>query len=115
MGAYSIDPATCVGCTLCARNCPVKAIAGKVKEPHVIDPSVCVGCGACGRLCPKGAVRNDRGEEVQKVPKAEWPKPAVNDAVCAASCGAKRPRSWAAPMGRAARLGEVHRHDKPPA
>ena len=83
MGAYSIDPATCVGCTLCARNCPVKAIAGKVKEPHVIDPAVCVGCGACGRLCPKGAVRNDRGEEVQKVPKAEWPKPAVNDAVCA--------------------------------
>ena len=64
MGAYSIDPAACVGCTLCARNCPVKAIAGKVKEPHAIDAQVCVGCGACGRLCPKGAVRNDRGEPV---------------------------------------------------
>ncbi len=34
---YVIDPEKCKGCTKCARNCPVQAISGTVKEPHVID------------------------------------------------------------------------------
>ena len=83
MGIYRINEAACIGCTICAKNCPVKAIAGTLKQPHVIDGNVCVGCGACGRLCPKGAVLNDRGEPVKKIPKAEWPRPAVNPATCA--------------------------------
>ena len=45
----------CVGCTKCARNCPVSAISGNVKEPHVIDNNVCIGCGTCLANCKFGA------------------------------------------------------------
>ena len=83
MAAYRIDETACVGCTLCAKNCPVHAISGAPKAPHRIDGTVCVGCGACGRLCPRGAVLNDRGEPAERLPKTAWEKPAVNTAVCA--------------------------------
>ena len=83
MGAYKIIETDCIGCTVCAKNCPVKAISGELKQPHKIDEEICVGCGLCGKLCPKGAVQNDAGERVQRVPKAEWEKPAVNILTCA--------------------------------
>ena len=53
---YSIDPEKCKGCTACARKCPVGAISGKVKEPHVIDQSKCIKCGACMATCKFGAI-----------------------------------------------------------
>lgn len=53
---YEIDPQTCIGCTKCSRVCPVKAISGNVKEPHVIDEGTCVGCGACAEACPVKAI-----------------------------------------------------------
>ncbi len=56
LAKYVIDPAKCKGCTLCARNCPVKAITGKVKEPHVIDQDKCIKCGACMANCKFGAI-----------------------------------------------------------
>lgn len=46
----------CIGCTKCARNCPVSCISGKVKETHIIDQSKCVKCGACLSGCPVDAV-----------------------------------------------------------
>ena len=53
---YSIDPAKCKGCTMCARKCPVQAIAGELKKPHVIDQSKCIKCGQCHTVCKFGAV-----------------------------------------------------------
>ncbi len=54
--SYEIDPNKCVGCTLCARVCPVGAISGKVKEKHLINQSTCIKCGACMEKCKFGAI-----------------------------------------------------------
>ena len=53
---YVINPDKCIGCTLCARNCPVKAINGKVKEKHVIDQDKCIKCGVCLSNCKFKAI-----------------------------------------------------------
>ncbi|MFN2285714.1 MAG: NADH-ubiquinone oxidoreductase-F iron-sulfur binding region domain-containing protein [Anaerolineae bacterium] len=53
---YKVDPDLCIGCTRCARNCPVSAIAGKPKEKHVIDPDICIRCGICKQVCPVSAI-----------------------------------------------------------
>lgn len=52
-----IDPNLCIGCTACARKCPVNAITGVVKQPHVIDQALCIKCGACKTACKFGAVK----------------------------------------------------------
>ncbi len=46
----------CKGCTLCSRVCPVGAISGTVKNPHVVDQSKCIKCGACIEKCKFGAI-----------------------------------------------------------
>ncbi len=53
---YEIDPAKCVGCTVCARNCPVTCISGTRKEVHVIDQARCIKCGRCFEVCRFKAV-----------------------------------------------------------
>ncbi len=53
---YTIDKDKCVGCTACARACPVKAITGEVKKPHEIDQNACIKCGSCFDKCKFGAV-----------------------------------------------------------
>lgn len=53
---YVIDPNLCVGCTSCARNCPVNAIQGEKKTPHVINAEICIKCGTCIEKCKFNAI-----------------------------------------------------------
>lgn len=53
---YSVDPAKCTGCTLCAKVCPVGAATGEKKKAHTIDPDKCTRCGACKESCQFDAI-----------------------------------------------------------
>ncbi len=53
---YEIDEQKCVGCTVCARNCPVSCISGNRREVHVIDQERCIKCGRCVEVCRFDAV-----------------------------------------------------------
>ncbi len=57
--ALEIDSQLCKGCSKCARNCPVNAISGKIKEPFVIDKNKCIKCGACIEACAFKAIKED--------------------------------------------------------
>ena len=53
---YKILEDKCIGCTVCARNCPMECISGERKKPHVIDQSKCSKCGTCIGKCPTKAI-----------------------------------------------------------
>lgn len=53
---YKIDAKECRGCSLCARQCPVNAISGEIRQPYNIDLNRCIKCGACVPKCPFKAI-----------------------------------------------------------
>ena len=64
--AYVIDEDKCIGCTKCAKACPVSAISGEKKAPHRVDQSLCVKCDSCYMACPSKvqAVTKVRAKDV---------------------------------------------------
>ncbi|KAF0091285.1 MAG: NADH-quinone oxidoreductase subunit F [Fusobacteria bacterium] len=46
----------CIGCTKCAKNCPVSCIESAPKVKHIIDPNICIKCGICMSVCPVAAI-----------------------------------------------------------
>ena len=54
-----IDPELCKGCGKCMKQCPMDAISGQIRMPHVIDTEKCIKCGACWGCCPFGAIREE--------------------------------------------------------
>jgi NADH-quinone oxidoreductase subunit F len=56
---YKIDVEKCTGCMLCLKKCPVNAISGNPKEPHIIHMETCIKCGLCYDVCKFDAVIKD--------------------------------------------------------
>jgi NADH-quinone oxidoreductase subunit F len=61
---YLVEPEACTGCMACAKECPVKAIDGERKKPHVIRQDACIMCGSCYDACRFSAIRKARTSEV---------------------------------------------------
>ena len=53
---FEIDKSKCIGCSLCARKCPVDCITGSREDKYTIHQDACVKCGNCQEVCPVNAV-----------------------------------------------------------
>jgi NADP-reducing hydrogenase subunit HndC len=54
--SFEIVADKCIGCTLCAKNCPANCITSELKKPHKIDKDICIKCGVCMEKCKFNAV-----------------------------------------------------------
>lgn len=72
----------CVGCTICERVCPTRAITGDRKEIYYIDPKLCINCSVCGIYCPYDAITDDKNILVPRIKAKEIPKAKVIDDLC---------------------------------
>ena len=53
---YRINPEKCIGCTLCAQNCPTDAIPMTPYATHTVVDELCTRCDSCRQVCPTDAV-----------------------------------------------------------
>ena len=53
---YEVDDVKCTGCTICAKNCPTKAISGERKLVHFVHQELCIQCGMCFTKCKFEAI-----------------------------------------------------------
>ncbi len=70
---FDIDKDKCIGCSLCAKNCPTNCISGSREEKYTIKQIDCVKCGNCVDVCPVNAVNKNAGmrEEIIQFRKAQ--------------------------------------------
>lgn len=79
-----VDPAACIGCTLCIQACPTDAIVGRAKRMHSIVSQECTGCRLCIAPCPVDCIHmkdasdifpqagEDTWEEARSKQVADW-------------------------------------------
>ena len=67
-----IDPAQCIGCTLCIQACPVDAIAGVAKRMHTVIAQWCTGCALCLPPCPVDCIRMTPQSDPELAPLTGW-------------------------------------------
>lgn len=87
--AYYIND-ECIGCTICAKKCPVPCIWGpegvgvtaKTKEMHIIDPKACINCGVCASYCPVDCIQNEHGVIEPKIEAKKRPVALVREENC---------------------------------
>lgn len=72
----------CIGCTICARKCPVECISGDLKALHVIDHSICIDCSVCAIYCPVDAIEGPDGKIINQIKATDIPKAKVNADNC---------------------------------
>jgi NADH-quinone oxidoreductase subunit F len=53
---FFIDPESCTGCRVCAKQCPTDAVIGEKKKTHEIIQDKCISCGVCRDVCKYGSV-----------------------------------------------------------
>jgi formate hydrogenlyase subunit 6/NADH:ubiquinone oxidoreductase subunit I len=72
----------CIGCTICAKKCPVPCIDGEVKVMHVIQPENCIDCGVCASYCPVDCIHGTDGRIEKKVEANLRPIAVVREENC---------------------------------
>jgi len=81
--AFFIVEEKCVGCTLCAKECPMAIIEGETKQPfRIFAPEECIDCSLCAWVCPTEAIQNAYGEFVPKLNRKDRPIAWIDEVGC---------------------------------
>ncbi len=67
------DFSLCIGCGICSRECPARAIqmvqCGAKKSPQ-LNLAKCIFCYRCAEVCPKKAIKNSKIYELATTDKS---------------------------------------------
>jgi formate hydrogenlyase subunit 6/NADH:ubiquinone oxidoreductase subunit I len=81
--AFFILEEKCVGCTLCAKECPMAIIEGETRQPfRIFAPDECINCSLCAWVCPAEAIVNQYGVVVPKLNKNDRPIAWIDEVGC---------------------------------